>query len=257
MDGWWLRCSNGLVSSNLLRLVIFEGSHNHDAAHAGHTAVFFGCNLLHQCTLFGKQAQGNRLAGVGSVWGAFFGHDGNPSLDGPITHVLLSNGKLHSLHKYSTEIRALEDMDTEFRISCGNRLREERERIGKGQAEMAASTGVKPRTYQDWERGVATVSTEFLAMAATLGIDVHYVITGARSFFSTGEIDALTSAVLNSFRRCSPEKQIEAVQYMALLAAGVAPAPSSQTDRTVTKTKVSKSILGVAIGNVVGKKASD
>jgi transcriptional regulator with XRE-family HTH domain len=157
------------------------------------------------------------------------------------------------LKKYNTEIRALKDMDTEFRISCGSRLREERERLGQGQAEMSAATGVKPRTYQDWERGIASVSTEFLSLAATLGLDVMYVVTGVRTNEATS-LDPLRRAVLASFNRCSPEKQIEAVQYMALLAAGVAPSQSDQTAKTVTKASVSKSAFGLAIGNVVGRK---
>ena len=144
-------------------------------------------------------------------------------------------------------------MGTEFRISCGVRLREERERLGLSQAEMSATTGVKPRTYQDWERGIATVSAEFLSVAATLGVDVLYVITGARAAVAAG-LDPMRRAVLDSFDRCSPEKQIEAVQYMALLAAGVAPGPSGETAKTVTKAKVNKSILGVAVGSVVGRK---
>lgn len=144
-------------------------------------------------------------------------------------------------------------MSTEFRISCGARLREERERLGPSQAEMSAATGVKPRTYQDWERGIASVSAEFLSLAATLGLDVLYVVTGVRSSEAKG-LDPLRRAVLDSFDRCSPEKQIEAVQYMALLAAGVAPGPSGQPAKTVTKAKVSKSIFGLAVGNVVGKK---
>jgi transcriptional regulator with XRE-family HTH domain len=146
----------------------------------------------------------------------------------------------------------LEDMNTEFRISCATRLREERERIGQGQAEMAAATGVKPRTYQDWERGIATVSAEFLSLAATLGIDVRYVITGVRAS-EANALDPLRRAVLDSFNRCSPEKQIEAVQHMALLAAGVAPGNGGGTGTTTTA-KVSKSILGLAVGNVVGRR---
>lgn len=118
---------------------------------------------------------------------------------------------------------------------------------------MSAATGVKPRTYQDWERGIALVSAEFLSLAATLGVDVLYVLTGAR-LSAKSELDPMRRAVLDSFDRCSPEKQIEAVQYMALLAAGVVPGPSGQTAKTVTKAKVSKSIFGMAVGSVVGKK---
>ena len=56
----------------------------------------------------------------------------------------------------------------------------ERERLGLLQPDMAALGGVKPRTYQDWERGVALVSAEFLSAVDAHGIDVSYVITGNR-----------------------------------------------------------------------------
>lgn len=46
---------------------------------------------------------------------------------------------------------------------------------------MAALGAVKPRTYQDWERGIAAVSAEFLSVAGTHGLDASYVITGHRS----------------------------------------------------------------------------
>lgn len=143
-------------------------------------------------------------------------------------------------------------MNTEFRSLCGVRLRLERERLELSQAEMAALAETKPRTYQDWERGVATVSAEFLSVVANHGVDVLFVLTGERASERQG-LDPLRRAVLHSFDSCTPEKQIEAVQYMALLAAGVAPSQSGETAKTVTKAKVSKSILGMAVG-VVGKK---
>lgn len=63
----------------------------------------------------------------------------------------------------------------------GARLREERERLGLLQPDMALLGEAKPRTYQDWERGIAVVSAEFLATVAAHGVDVGYVITGRRS----------------------------------------------------------------------------
>ncbi len=72
-------------------------------------------------------------------------------------------------------------MNTEFRTFFGERLRAERERLGLSQPDMAALGGVKPRTYQDWERGVAVVSAEFLSVANAHGLDSSYVITGQRS----------------------------------------------------------------------------
>ena len=73
-------------------------------------------------------------------------------------------------------------MDTENRALFAARLREERDRLELSQAEIAARCGAKPRTYQDWERGVASVSIEFLSTAmATVGLDAVYVLTGVRS----------------------------------------------------------------------------
>lgn len=133
----------------------------------------------------------------------------------------------------------------------GARLREERERLGLNQEEFGGAGGVTRRTVTAWERGDQCPNAAFLGALAGIGADVLYLVTGKRA--SDG-LDPLRRAVLDSFDRCSPEKQIEAVQYMALLAAGVAPGPSGQPAKTVTKAKVSKSIFGLAVGNVVGKK---
>ncbi len=73
-------------------------------------------------------------------------------------------------------------MDTENRAVFAARLREERDRLGLSQADIAARCGAKPRTYQDWERAVASVSVEFLSTAlTTVGLDAVYVLTGIRT----------------------------------------------------------------------------
>lgn len=144
-------------------------------------------------------------------------------------------------------------MQEEIRLSVGARLREERERLGFSQGAFGQLAEVSLRTEQDWERGVSSVRADFLSVAFEHGVDVLYVLTGER-LSARVSLDPLRRAVLGSFDRCSPEKQIEAVQYMALLAAGVAPGPTGGASAsTVTKAKVSKSFLGFA-GNVVGKK---
>ncbi|RYH42944.1 MAG: helix-turn-helix transcriptional regulator [Alcaligenaceae bacterium] len=81
-------------------------------------------------------------------------------------------------------------MNTEIRAFLGERLRQERDRLGLSQPDMAALGGVKPRTYQDWERGVAVVSAEFLSAANAHGIDVSYVITGRKSAALSGPAPA-------------------------------------------------------------------
>ncbi|MFZ2307550.1 MAG: helix-turn-helix transcriptional regulator [Rhodoferax sp.] len=166
---------------------------------------------------------------------------------------MLVEQKITQLTKDSTEIRALQQMNAEIRVQIGRRLCEERDRLALTQAELAEKGDAKSRTLQDWERGIAAPSSEFLARVSPLGLDVFYVLTGERMSVWF-EKDPLRRAVLNSFDQCSPDKRIEAVQHMALLAAGVAQTPSgSAPTSNVTKAKVSKSIFGFA-GNVVGKK---
>lgn len=61
------------------------------------------------------------------------------------------------------------------------RLTEERARIGFSQADMARKIGVSRETMRKWEAGLATVSSEALAVAFSLGVDVQYVLTGLRA----------------------------------------------------------------------------
>ena len=83
-------------------------------------------------------------------------------------------------------------MSTEIRTSLSERLRSERDRLGLSQPDMAALGGVKPRTYQDWERGIAAVSAEYLSIADARGLDASYVLTGHRSL--TGPAPAPASS---------------------------------------------------------------
>ncbi|WP_431274241.1 helix-turn-helix domain-containing protein [Variovorax ureilyticus] len=78
-------------------------------------------------------------------------------------------------------------MSTENRALFAARLKEERERLGLSQVEMAELGGAKARTYQDWERAIATVSAEFLSVVGDRSeFDVLFVLTGVRSPASGG-----------------------------------------------------------------------
>lgn len=93
-------------------------------------------------------------------------------------------------------------MNAEIRVFMGDRLRQEREGLGLPQSEMAALGGAKPRTYQDWERGVAAVSAEFLAVVASVGVDVLYVVTGKRD--GGAALSASENELLARLRQGSP-----------------------------------------------------
>jgi transcriptional regulator with XRE-family HTH domain len=136
-------------------------------------------------------------------------------------------------------------MNKKIRLLLGARLREERERLGFSQLAFGAVADVSLRTEQDWERGVSAVKSDFLTVVAQHGVDVLYVITGER-LSSKLTLDPIQSAVLGSLALCSPQRQMEAVQHMALLAAGLSPqtpagrASPSSSVTTATAAKARK-----------------
>lgn len=62
----------------------------------------------------------------------------------------------------------------------GIRLKEERVRLGFNQESFAAAAGVTRRPYADWEAGKTSPTSVQLALLATTGIDVLYILTGRR-----------------------------------------------------------------------------
>lgn len=67
-------------------------------------------------------------------------------------------------------------------VPAGNDwLRQERERIGLTQQEMADGCGVTMRSQRNYEMGERFPDARYLAAAAALGIDVLYVLTGQRT----------------------------------------------------------------------------
>lgn len=61
------------------------------------------------------------------------------------------------------------------------RLTEERARIGFSQADFARKTGVSREGLRRYEMGLSEIGAEFLSKAASMGIDVQYVLAGVRS----------------------------------------------------------------------------
>ena len=61
------------------------------------------------------------------------------------------------------------------------RLKEERERLGLTQADIAGKCGVSREIWGKYERGQAAPGGEVLFALAQAGADVQYIITGERS----------------------------------------------------------------------------
>ena len=63
----------------------------------------------------------------------------------------------------------------------GERLREERERLGMNQTAFAAQGGVQKRAQVNYEASERYPDVAYLGALATVGVDVQYVVTGVRS----------------------------------------------------------------------------
>lgn len=67
-----------------------------------------------------------------------------------------------------------------FVPTFGERLREERQRLGLSQDALAVLCSVTKRTQGNYERNEREADTTYLAAAAAAGIDIQFVVTGER-----------------------------------------------------------------------------
>lgn len=65
-------------------------------------------------------------------------------------------------------------------VEVGIRLREERDRLGLKQDELAERLRVSRTSQSNYERGERAPDAEYLAACGRLGMDVAYVVTGVR-----------------------------------------------------------------------------
>ncbi|EHD22627.1 MULTISPECIES: transcriptional regulator [Brenneria] len=104
----------------------------------------------------------------------------------------------------------------------GERLREERERLGLSQPAMGEIGGVKKLTQLNYEKGERFPDASYLAALAKFGLDVQYVVTGVRASAALPD-DELE--LINNYR-AAPLAVKSAV--LAALTAGSVPQGASQ-----------------------------
>lgn len=66
-------------------------------------------------------------------------------------------------------------------MGIGERLKEERERLGLNQTDFAALAGASKNTQYNYEKGERSPDSNYLAAAAAQGVDILYVVTGVRT----------------------------------------------------------------------------
>ncbi len=101
-------------------------------------------------------------------------------------------------------------------MNLGDRLKEERERLGLSQPAFAAVANAKKHAQINWEKGVATPNGAALQAWAGIGVDVLYVITGQRAV--AAEQNPRERALLDNYRQ-SKEEDKAAIERVALNAA--------------------------------------
>jgi len=90
-------------------------------------------------------------------------------------------------------------------IGFGGRLKEERKKLGLTQSRMAEAAAVTSNTQLNCEKGVRRPDAACLAAVATAGVDVLYVLTGARTPHREESLSPDESEVLSNFRALSQE----------------------------------------------------
>ncbi len=85
-------------------------------------------------------------------------------------------------------------------VGIGDRLKEERERLGVNQTEFAALAGVSKNSQFNYEKGERSPDAAYLATVAAAGVDVLYILTGQRSAPNETALTTEESAVLNDYR---------------------------------------------------------
>jgi len=98
-------------------------------------------------------------------------------------------------------------------VTIGNRLKEERARIGMNQPDFAALAGTTKKSQITYEKGVMP-DAAYLAAVAGAGADVQYIVTGVRRGDGIGE-SAVHQAVLDAVDLLSLGKKVDGQQLAA------------------------------------------
>lgn len=97
-------------------------------------------------------------------------------------------------------------------MDLSGRLKEERERLGLTQQELADRMGVSRKTQINYESGLREPDASYLSAFSALGGDVLFVLTGQRPLVAREEPAPVFPkrglAVLEAYMSCSEEGQI-------------------------------------------------
>ncbi|MCR1838319.1 MULTISPECIES: helix-turn-helix domain-containing protein [Rodentibacter] len=85
--------------------------------------------------------------------------------------------------------------------TIGNRLKNERERLGLSQTQLGAIGGVQKQSQLKYENGATYPNANYLNEVSKVGIDILYVVLGTRANTTINEEEQL---LLHKFRNADP-----------------------------------------------------
>lgn len=139
-------------------------------------------------------------------------------------------------------------------MGVGERLREERTRLGMNQTQFAAVASVGKTTQINYESDARAPDTTYLAAIAKIGADVQYIVTGVRSAATLSQDE---SELLERYR--SAPLVVKAAAVAALTAGSTAEKKAARREQvfhgnvgSVTKVEGNLDQRGLRIS--VGKK---
>ena len=133
-------------------------------------------------------------------------------------------------------------------MHMGERVKQERERLGYNQTEFAELAHATRKTLFNWESGEASPSGVALAAWSEVGVDVLYVVTGQHSA-NQPAADAGEQLLIDSYRRCSVQARQNLIQTAVLLASGLSPAGGTGGGQVMQNTGSGSVQIGSVGGN--------
>lgn len=85
-------------------------------------------------------------------------------------------------------------------MTVGERLKEERSRLGLSQTELGAVAGVGKTTQINYEKDSGSPTANYLIAVATVGVDMVYVLTGVRAQRPVEGLSVTEEMVLDNYR---------------------------------------------------------
>jgi len=121
-------------------------------------------------------------------------------------------------------------------VSVGNRLKEERKRLGLTQEAIGLACGVAKRTQILFEQDAHVPGGAYFAAADELGMDVTYVLVGRRDRLTEADAD-----LLDTWRNASAPARAAALAALG----GISPAATAAAPRTTFEnTSIGQQISG-------------